>query len=62
MRFEAITARDPGARSRPQFTPEVMRKMPDKSYLEDGWNVANVLPGRLQGKLDNPEFIINELK
>ncbi len=61
-RFEAITARDPGARARPQFTPEVMRKMPDKSYLEDGWNVANVLPGRLQGKLDNPEFIINELK
>eukprot|EP00943_MAST-04B_sp_MAST-4B-sp1_P006557 g6557.t1 len=62
MRFEMITARTDKPRPQPQYTPEVLRKLPSKAYFEDGWNVAKVLPGRLFGKLDDEEYCLNELR
>ena len=61
-RFDLLTAQTEKPRPRTQFTAEVIKRLPDKAYLDGGWNVANVLPGRLQGKLNDSEFMLKELQ
>ena len=61
-RYEAITAKEVGARPRPQFTKEVLLELPNKSTDAEGWNVATVLPGPIWGHHDDFEYVLPRLQ
>ena len=62
QRYEAITAKEVGARPRPQFTKEVLSELPNKSTDAEGWNVATVLPGPIWGHHNDFEYVLPRLQ